>query len=100
MATTFKVLFRGSAATTTQTLYTVPSETITVVNSIVVANTSSSARSYTLSLAGVKIAETVSVPANDSISIDIKQTLNSANTISGLASNTDVTFHISGIEVT
>lgn len=99
MATTFKVLFRGLAATTTQTLYTTPSGTITVVNNIIVANTSNASRTYTLSLAGVKIAETVSVPANDSISIDIKQTLNATNTITGLASATDVTFHISGLEV-
>jgi hypothetical protein len=99
MASQFKVLFRGAAATSSTTLYTVPAATTAVVNNIIVANTSNAARTYTMSLDGVKIAEAVSIPANDSLAIDIKQILAATKTITGLASNTDVTFHISGLEI-
>jgi hypothetical protein len=100
MASQFKVFFRGAAATTSQTLYTVPAATTAVVNNIVVSNTSNASRTYTMSLDGVKIAEAVTIPANDSLAIDIKQILDATKTITGLASNTDVTFHISGLEIT
>jgi len=99
MAIAFKVLFRGAAQTNSQTLYTVPAATTAVVNNIVVANTSNASRTYTLSLDGVKIAEEVTIPANDSLAIDIKQILEATETITGLASDTDVTFHISGLEI-
>jgi len=99
MAIAFKALFRGAAQTTSQTLYTVPAATTAVVNNIVVSNTSNASRTYTLSLDDVKIAEAVSIPANDSLAIDIKQILEATETITGLASNTDVTFHISGLEI-
>jgi hypothetical protein len=99
MASQFKVFFRGAAATSSTTLYTVPAATTAVVNNIIVANTSNASRTYTMSLDGVKIAEAVSIPANDSLAIDIKQILAATKTITGLASNTDVTFHISGLEI-
>jgi hypothetical protein len=100
MAVLFKALFRGAAATTTQTLYTVPSATLAVVNNIIIVNTSSSSRTYTMSLNDIKMAEEVNIPANDSVVIDIKQTLNPTQTIKALASATDVMFHISGLEIT
>lgn len=100
MAIAFKALFRGAATTGSSTLYTVPAATTAVVNNIVIANTSNASRTYTLSLDGVKIAEAVSIPANDSLSIDLKQILSATKTITGLASATDVTFHISGLEIT
>ena len=99
MAIAFKALFRGAATTGSTTLYTVPAATTAVVNNIVVANTSNASRTYTLSLDDVKIAEAVTVPANDSLAIDIKQILEATETITGLASDTDVTFHISGLEI-
>jgi hypothetical protein len=100
MAIAFKALFRGAAAITTQTLYTTPSATTVVVNNIVITNTSNASRTYTLSLGGSKIAETVTIPANDSLLIDLKQILSPTQTITGLASATDVIFHISGLEIT
>jgi len=99
MAIAFKALFRGPAATTSQTLYTVPAATTAVVNNIVVANTSSSSRTYNLSLDDVVIAQAVSIPANDSLSIELKQILGATKTIKGFASNVDVNFHISGLEI-
>ena len=100
MATTSKALFRGAATTTTTTtLYTVPSATTTVVSNIVVSNTGSSAYTFTLYLDDVLLANTVSIAANSIAIFDIKQTLVATDTIKGGASNTAVTFHISGVEI-
>jgi hypothetical protein len=100
MATVSKTLFRGEATTTTTTtLYTVPADTTTVVTNIVVVNTSSAAQTFTFSLAGVKFAETVTVAANDSTVLDIKQVLDATQAIQGGASATTVTFHIGGVEI-
>jgi hypothetical protein len=101
MATTSKALFRGAASTTTTTtLYTVPSATTAVVTDIVVTNTAGSAGTFTMSLNDVKIAEQVTVAANDSTVIQIKQVLSATQTIKGGASATTVNFHISGVELT
>jgi hypothetical protein len=100
MATVSKTLFRGAATTTTTTtLYTVPASTTTVVTNIVVVNTSGSDQSFTFSLAGVKLAETVTIGALDSTILDIKQVINATDTIQGGASATSVTFHIGGVEI-
>jgi hypothetical protein len=100
MATTVKALFRGAATTNTATtLYTVPAATTTVITNIVVTNTSGSLQSYALSLDGVSIATTMSISANDSIVIDLKQVLATTKIIAGGASATSVNFHISGVEI-
>jgi hypothetical protein len=100
MATTSKALFRGAATTTTTTtLYTVPSSTTTVVTEIAVANLSATAGTFTMFLAGVKIAETVTVGAYDTTVIPLKQVLVATNTIAGGASATSINFHISGVEI-
>jgi hypothetical protein len=100
MATVSKTLFRGAATeTTTTTLYTVPADTTTVVTNIVVVNTLDSDKTFTLSLAGVKLAETVTIGALDSTVLDIKQVINATDTIQGGASSTSVTFHIGGVEI-
>jgi hypothetical protein len=97
---TSKALFRGAATTTTTTtLYTVPSVTTAVVTDIVVTNTASSVGTFTLSLDDVKIAEQVTVAANDSTVVQIKQVLAAAKTIKGGASATTINFHISGVEI-
>ena len=100
MPTTSKVLFRGAATTTTTTtLYTVPSATTTVVTDIIITNTTGTPGTYTLGLGGVNLATAVSVPANDSTVISIKQALVATNTITGGASATTINFHISGVEI-
>jgi hypothetical protein len=100
MATVSKTLFRGAATTTTTTtLYTVPSATTTVVTNIVVVNTSDTDRTFTFSLADTKLAEQVTVGAYDSTVLDIKQVLNATETIQGGASETSITFHIGGVEI-
>jgi hypothetical protein len=100
MATIPKILFRGAATTTTSTtIYTVPSSTRTVVTNIVVANKSGSDATFTLSLGGFELHSSTTVAANSSAYVDLKQVLDSSDTIQGGASVTDVTFHISGVEI-
>jgi hypothetical protein len=100
MATVTSVLFRGAATTNTATtLYTVPASTTTVVSNIVATNTSASAQTFTLALNGTAIATAVSVAANSSSFIDLKQVLVATNTITGGASATSVNFHISGVQI-
>lgn len=100
MAATPKALFRGAATTTvTTTLYTVPAATSTIISNIVVTNTAASAGTYTLALDGVRLADAVSIPANTTVFIDLKQVLATTKIIAGGASATTVNFHISGIEI-
>jgi hypothetical protein len=99
MATTSKILFRGAASTSSATLYTTPSATTTVVTDIVIANTASATATYELLLNDIVLAKTVTVGANDSTIIQLKQPLTATQTIKGLASATTVNFHISGVEI-
>jgi len=100
MATTSKVLYRGAASTTTTTLlYTVPSSTTTVVTDIIVANTAASSGTFTIYLDNVIIANTITIAANDSVVIPIKQVLATTKTIQGGASATTINFSISGVEI-
>jgi len=99
MATVSKALFRGAAATSSTTLYTVPASTTTVVTNILVVNTAGVSATYDLLLDDVSIANDVLIGANDTVSIDFKQTLATTKTIKGLASATTVNFHISGVEI-
>lgn len=99
MANTFKVLFRGAASTSSTTLYTVPAATTTLVSSVLIVNTAASSATYDLLLDDVAIANDVSVPANDTTLIEIKQVIEAGGTIKGLASATTVNFSISGLEI-
>ena len=103
MATTSKTLFRGAAATSSTTLYTVPTtSTTTVITDIVVANTASSSGTFELLIDDVVLAKTVTVGANDSTIIQLKQVIPAnatPKTIKGLASATTINFHISGVEI-
>lgn len=100
MATTTKAMSRGAASTTTSTtLYTVPSATTAVVTNIVIANTAGTTSTATLSLDGVVLIPTVSIPANGQYSWDGKQVLGATKLITGGASTTAVTIHVSGVEI-
>jgi hypothetical protein len=99
MATTTKALVRTSAATSSATLYTVPSATTTVITNIAVANTAGSAGTFTLLLDDVDLQTTTAIAANSTVYIDLKQVLAAAKTIKGFASATTIDFHISGVEI-
>lgn len=103
MATTSKTLFRGAAATSNTTLYTVPTtSTTTVVTNIGITNTDASSATATVNLDGVAVLSAVTVAANTTAFIDLKQVLDanaSPKIISGSASAITVNFHISGVEI-
>jgi hypothetical protein len=99
MAVTSKALARTSAATSSVTLYTVPSSTTTVISNIAVVNTAASAGTFTLLLDDVDLHTTTPIAANTTVYIDCKQVLAAAKTIKGFASATTIDFHISGVEI-
>ena len=99
MATTSKALFRGAAATSSTTLYTVPSSTTTVITSIAVANGSASPATFTLLLDDIELQKDSAIAGSSTVYIDLKQVLATTKTIKGLASATTVDFHISGVEI-
>lgn len=99
MAVTSKVLARTAAATSSTTLYTVPSATTTVVSNIAVTNTASSAGTFSITLNGVALHTTTAIAANATVYIDLKQVLATTQVIAGSASATTINFHISGVEI-
>ena len=99
MATTTKALARAAAATSSATLYTVPSSTTAVVTNIAVTNTAGSAGTFSLLLDDVSLHTTTAIAANTTVYIDLKQTLATTKTIKGFASATTINFHISGVEI-
>jgi hypothetical protein len=103
MAVTSKTLARTAAATASATLYTQPNTTTTtVITNMLVTNTTLNTANFTLTIAGVTAASSVSVGAFDTTVIDMKQVIppsDPAATIAGSASTTDVNFHISGVEI-
>lgn len=99
MAVTSKALYRGAAATSNTTLYTVPSSTTTIVSNIVVANTAATSATFTIKLDGIDLLSGVTLAANTTAMFDVKQTLATTKVIAGSASATTVNFHISGVEV-
>lgn len=100
MANTPVAMFRGAATTTLTTqLYAAPSNTKAVVTNIVIANNASTSATATISMDGTVVVPTITVPANTIVPLDIKQVLAATKTITGGASATTVTFHISGMEI-
>jgi hypothetical protein len=99
MATTTKALARAAAATSSATLYTVPSSTTAVITNIAVTNTAGSAGTFSLLLDDVALHTTTAIGANTTVYIDLKQVLATTKTVKGLASATSINFHISGVEI-
>lgn len=106
----YKVLGQvAAAATTAENLYTVPSGSSAVVSTIVVANRSTSARTYRLAVkptTGTTLADShyiaydVTIPANDSTALTLGVTLTSGNVIVTYASAaSSLTFSAFGSEL-
>ena len=103
MAVTSKVLARTAAATSSTTLYTSPNTSTTaVVTNIVLANAATSASTATIALDGVVAVPAVSLAANSVVGFDMKQVIPANATpkiITGFASTSAVSIHISGVEI-
>jgi hypothetical protein len=100
MAITAKVLARGTLTDASATLYTVPSATKAIVTNIVFCNISAGAETATLELDGVELVKDLAISSKATVSIDLRQVIDAADLIEGLASdNSAITYHISGVEV-
>lgn len=100
MAVTPTLFYRGAAATSSATLYTVPSATTAVLTDIVISNTSSNQEYVTMTVDGINILPTVPVSANTVINLQPKTVIAATKILAGYASSTSVKFHISGVETT
>ena len=100
MATATPTLFyRGAAATSSTTLYTVPSLTTSVLTDIVISNTSSDQQYVTITIDSVNIVPTVPVSANQVLNLQFKTVMGATKIVAGYATSTGVKFHISGVEI-
>lgn len=108
MPTTYKILGQSApSATTSTTLYTVPTATQAVVSSIVVCNRDSAAATYRISTAvnGAALANSqyiaydVTVGGNDSTIITIGATLGAGDLIRVYASTANLNFIAYGSEL-
>ena len=98
MSATPKLFYRGAAATSSATLYTVPSSTTSVLTDIVVSNTSASQQYVTITVDGINLVPAVPISANSVINFQFKTVIATTKIIAGFATATDVKFHISGVE--
>lgn len=106
--TTYKILGQSAPSATTSTdLYTVPSATEVIVSSIVVANRSTTAATYRISVAanGAALANEqylvydAAISANETIALSLGITLNATDKIRVYASTANVSFNAFGTEI-
>jgi hypothetical protein len=98
MSATPKLFYRGAAATSSTTLYTVPSSTTSVLTDIVVSNTSADQQYVTITVDGINLVPAVPISGNAVINFQFKTVIATTKIIAGFATSTDVKFHISGVE--
>lgn len=108
MATTYKVLGQSNpSATTATTLYTVPASTQAVVSTIVIANLTSSAATFRISVRPAGAAQTnamyvaydITVGASDSTALTLGITLGATDVITVYASTANLSFTAFGSEI-
>jgi hypothetical protein len=100
MATTAKVLARGTLTDANATLYTVPTSTQAIITNIVFCNVDTEGRTATLELNGVELVKDLAISAKSTITIDLRQVIDATDLIEGEASvNSAITYHISGVEL-
>lgn len=109
MAISYKVLGQSAPNATTNTnVYTVPSNTNSIVSSIVIANRSAAVRSYRIAVRpdGATLANNhylaydIAIAANDSVSLSLGMTIDSGDIVTVYASSADLTFTLFGSEIT
>jgi len=108
MATAYKVLGQlNPSATTSTTLYTVPSATETIVSTIAVANLAATSATYRIAVRpdGESIANKhyiaydVALGASDSTFITAGFTINATDVVTVYASNANLAFSAFGTEI-
>jgi hypothetical protein len=108
MATTYKVLGQSApGATTSTTVYTVPSATETVVSTIAVCNRGATGATYRIAIRpnGATLANEhyiafdSAITANNTTMITVGITLDAADVVEVYASNTNLSFSLFGSEI-
>lgn len=109
MATAYKILGQlESAATTLETLYTVPADTSTVVSSINICNRTSGSKSVRIAVrqAGAVIANKqyiaydLAIAANDSVALSLGLTLATTDVVTVYASaGSSISWNLFGSEI-
>lgn len=108
MATSYKVLAQSAPSAATDTpIYTVPTATMTVVSTIVVANRSASDAQYRIAVRpnGATLANEhylaydVTVGASDSTTITLGITMDADDVLNIYASSADLSFNVFGSEI-
>lgn len=109
MANTYKLLGQQNPGTTWTALYTVPAASSAVLSTVVVCNTSTSARSFRLAAVSTSsavpsgshgLAWDTAIPANESIVMTMGATMSGSYCLKAYGSTTDVTFTAFGMEIT
>ena len=99
MATNTPVLFyRGAAATTSTTIYTVPSSTVSILTDIVISSTDTNQQTVTILVDGVVLVPTVPVPSNSVLNFQFRTVIGAGKTITALAGSTNINLHVSGVQ--
>jgi hypothetical protein len=91
---------------TETTLYTCPASTSCIIKQIVICNTNNSSINFSFSLVPYgqsaatpnRLFYNLSVEANETIFLDVSQTLTAGDFLSALSSQSNVTVTISGVE--
>jgi hypothetical protein len=100
LANTALKLYAGTPSTSSETLFTSPASTKTIVKCIVIGNTTTSVATITLGFAGINLITAYQVDANDTVTIDLSLVLEAAETITGLQGTASALHvHMSGVEV-
>jgi uncharacterized membrane protein len=104
MATTVSLparFYAGILNNTETGVWTVPAAETDVVTSITAQNLTLVAQTFNVKMAGVFLAYQISLPPQTFMTLDIKQVLNTAESIQVTASNNAaVSMFISGVKIT
>jgi hypothetical protein len=93
--------YAGTLTTSEVGVWTVPAAETDVVTSITVQNITLAAQTFNVKMAGTFLAYQLSLPPQTFMTLDIKQVLNTAESILVTASNNNaVTMFISGVKIT
>ena len=100
MATSIASLFyRGAAATSSATLYTSPTSTTSVLTDVIVSNNDVNQQTVTISIDGVVLLPAVPISGNTLVNFQFRSVFAAGKLITGFASSTNVTLHLSGVQI-
>ena len=99
MPVTPTALARAAAVSGTNTLIFTGVGSPTIITNVVIANSGTTSAAFTMTISGIPILGAVTIPANSSAFFDLKQVVNSGTTVSGFATTSSISYHISGVTI-